>query len=227
MVELPNLSIVIPIGPHEDHWEYLLDSIDQFIRPGEVILSVTKDDTDRFAGLNKVYPIKVVSSDVGRATQLNRGAQSVSREYLWCLHADSRLDFKAVREVSYYLQCKTRALICFSLHFYDQRDLNMRPQELGVDFRTRVLKMPFGDQGFLMTKEIYQELGGFREGLEYGEDHDFVWRWRIRGYRVGLAMASLGTSARKYRKGKWGVTIRYLMLSFVQAFPHFIKMLTR
>lgn len=45
---------------------------------------------------------------------------------------------------------------------------------IGANVRSKVFGLPFGDQGFLIRKEVFTNLGGYPVDCYYGEDHLFV-----------------------------------------------------
>jgi GT2 family glycosyltransferase len=66
----------------------------------------------------------------------------------------------------------------------------------GVQLRTRLLGMPYGDQALFVRREIFDALGGFRP-LEIMEDTDFVRRLRKHG-RITIVRDFVTTSDRRW-----------------------------
>ena len=54
-------------------------------------------------------------------------------------------------------------------------DLEFRILELAVAFRSQFLQRPYGDQGLLIHKDLYQQSGGF-SSLKIMEDLDLITR---------------------------------------------------
>ncbi|MEL7430749.1 MAG: glycosyl transferase family 2, partial [Pseudomonadota bacterium] len=116
-------------------------------------------------------------------------------------------------------------LFFFDLKFLADGPRAMTWNERAVKWRSDFLKIPFGDQGFLIRRQVFEDLGGYPEDLAYGEDHVFVWRVRQGGFSVEGVGAGLFTSARKYRKGGWlKVTVLHVWLTVKQAVPQWIKL---
>ena len=63
--------------------------------------------------------------------------------------------------------------------------------------RGSLLKLPYGDQGLLISRNFYDALGGYRE-MALMEDVDLV--RRIGAGRLTLLRAEAVTSADKYRR---------------------------
>jgi rSAM/selenodomain-associated transferase 1 len=75
--------------------------------------------------------------------------------------------------------------------------------EIGCWIRSRLLGLPFGDQGFCLSRIHFERIGGFPEDVAYGEDHVFVWRAKQNGIALKAIKAILKTSARRYRDQGW------------------------
>jgi rSAM/selenodomain-associated transferase 1 len=87
------------------------------------------------------------------------------------------------------------------------------------------LRLPFGDQGFCLSNEQFCRLGGFNESLQYGEDHDLIWRAHRAGISVKRVPAPIATSARKYRREGWlRTTGLHLWRTINQAAPQFLRL---
>src|SRR5690606_9384341 len=96
----------------------------------------------------------------------------------------------------------------------------------GVVFRSRVLGLPFGDQGLCLRREVFFELGGFNEDARYGEDHLLVWKAHQQDVPILPVKAKLQTSARRYRSEGWlPPTAKHVALTAVQATPEIFRIL--
>jgi hypothetical protein len=154
----------------------------------------------------------------GRAIQLNAGACAADRAWLWFLHADSRLAAATLPALVVAATRAPDALGYFDLRFAADGPPAVRLNELGAFVRSRVLGLPFGDQGFFLAADTFERLGGFDPRLTCGEDHALVWTARRAGVAVAPARAPLYTSARKYADGGWlATTARHLRLTAAQA----------
>lgn len=195
MPSLADLSIVMPLAAGELAWRALWSELDAHGVAAERIVSAVDGDLQALP-----EAAVVVRGPAGRARQQNAGAARAGRRWLWFLHADSRLapdTLAAIERIPEH-----DLLGYFDLRFHDGGPL-MRLTALGADLRSRWLGMPFGDQGLLLPRGLFDALGGFDERLGSGEDHALVWaarRARVPLHRIG---APLHTSARKYRQHGW------------------------
>ncbi|MGL5035915.1 MAG: TIGR04283 family arsenosugar biosynthesis glycosyltransferase, partial [Microcystaceae cyanobacterium] len=80
----------------------------------------------------------------------------------------------------------------------DTESLIFRFLEYFVNGRSRLLGLPYGDQGFFIKAEKFWQLGGFKN-LPIMEDYEFVQRVKQEG-KIGIANSSVKTSARRWQK---------------------------
>lgn len=222
------LSVVIPVGPGDLAWADLIPHLIPRCPAGtEIVLSATEEEPGSLAPLIAAAPalsIRWISGPVGRGRQLNRGAQSAGGHYLWFLHADSRLDDEAIPVLLRRLRESEGTLWYFDLRFLNDGPQLMALTELGVWVRSRMLGLPFGDQGLALARSLYDALGGFPERAEYGEDHLFVWTARHASVPVRPVGLPLLTSARKFARYGWlRTTLRHLQLTWRQAAPEVFR----
>lgn len=208
MPTLQQLSIIIPFAPDDMAWKALLQDLTGLPDSMEIILVAASEKTKLDAqGFPHTGNIKIISAAMGRAFQMNAGAKAARNPCLWFLHADSRLDANCVKAVDAFDYTKNR-LGYFGLRFRNDGPRRMGINAFGAWFRSRLLKIPFGDQGFIISKSCFEMLGRYREDLKSGEDHAFVWAARKKGVSLKPLDARIETSARKYAQHGWGKTTR-------------------
>jgi hypothetical protein len=212
------LAIVVPVGPGDPAWRQLSRDL-AACAAGIPVIAVACDDVDR-AALSREWPAcRVVMAGRGRARQLNAGARAADTEWLWFLHADSRIDPPAVAALAGAVSRGRDALHWFRLGFEADPAHPVRVNALGAWIRSRWLGLPFGDQGFLLRRRTFLRLGGFDERIDRGEDHAFVWRARRAGLPLVEVPARILTSARRYQERGWlRTTVGHLGLTAMQAF---------
>jgi GT2 family glycosyltransferase len=177
---MTNLSVIIPLGPHETAWKELLPDLTKLPNGTEVILP----------------------NNNGRAQQMNTAAMKAKHEFLWFVHADSRFTVKTIPALLNSIKKAPNALHYFNLQF-DDKMLRLKLNILGVWLRSHLLGMPFGDQDFCIAKKLFSKIGGYPEDVAYGEDHLFVWRAKQDGIKLHCTGATLLTSAREYKEQGW------------------------
>ena len=196
-------SIIIPVL-HEG--EGLLSLIDDLhtLRPEiphEIIVVDGGPGSDTLEALGERKDIIALVSPPGRARQMNKGAGMARGKVLLFLHADTVLSDGWVREVHTLIdrigtgdKPDTAAAFRFAL---DDEGIKPRLLEAAVAFRCAVFKLPYGDQGLLISRRRYDALGGFKP-LKIMEDVDLV-RRIPRRERLMLRTKAM-TSAARYRR---------------------------
>ena len=214
------LSIVIPAGPGDRDWAALLDDLP------------LGDDIERVLVLAEGDALpgtppstRALTAPAGRARQINAGLAAAHGGTVWVLHADSRVDSEtlaAARQAAAgFARGDAPALCWFDLAFHDG-PAAMAINAFGANLRSRWFDMPFGDQGFLAPRTLFESLGGFDPSVGRGEDHAFVHAVRRAGLPLRRLRGRVATSARRYvDHGWWRTTREHLVLTCQQrrAFP--------
>ena len=211
MSVLKNISIIIPLAPGEKAYLALLRDLEVFPSETEIILVTTEPLAP---GSTNIHVLK---TEKGRARQLNFGAHHASKDYLWFLHADSRVSKKSILALETSLPSASHSLFYFNLTFYDG-PIWMILNTLGVWIKSHFFGIPFGDQGFFIQKSLFERVGEFNKKIVSGEDHAFVWKTKKAGIKLKCTGAVIKTSARKYKYQGWAkTTLHHLFLTFKQA----------
>lgn len=237
--QAPLLSVIIPLAPVETAWCGLAADLAHLPVGSEVILACPFPPKGRLGITENLdgrrFRLVWVQTARGRALQLNAGARAARGQYLWFLHADSRLAPHRIqaRQAADGIQALLTALreAPAALHYFDLKFLDDGPRlmpvnALGAYVRSHALGMPFGDQGLCLARSAFERLGGFDTRVPYGEDHVFVWKAGRHGIELRCTGAPVYTSARKYRQNGWGpTTLKHLLLTYRQAVPELLTSL--
>lgn len=218
---MKNISIIIPLGPDEDQVGQLLDDLSALPEETEIII-VSCGDKQK---TTFEHHVRLITSAQGRAIQQNMGAKAAKHDFLWFLHADSRVTAQVFAALEDSVQKAPNALHYFHLKFKDDGPGGMWLNEWGARFRSQILGIPFGDQAFCLSRDNFTKIGGFPEDAPYGEDHLLVWHWRQAGLKLRCTGVALETSARKYSQHGWGaLMVKYQWLWMRQALPEIVRL---
>jgi len=194
--QIPQLAVIIPVLDRSRDLEATLASLPQV---GEVIVvdGGSSDGSDQVAAR---HGAAVLATAPSRGGQLRAGAERAVSDWLLFLHADTRLDAAAWAAIERSIAegDATRAAT-FRLAF-DDPAWQARLLEFSVRVRVALLGLPYGDQGMLIHRSLYRQIGGYGD-LPLMEDVDLVRRLgRARLTRLdGIAT----TSARRWRSRGW------------------------
>jgi len=140
---------------------------------------------------------KVLMIPYGRGTQLNAAALEATGEILAFLHADTRLPDGFGEEIVQVLRNPDMLACAF--------ELGIRGQGAGVrvvarlaNLRSRLLRLPYGDQVLCMKKRDFLEMGGY-VNWPILEDLELVLRLRRRG-DIHILPRKVWTSARRWNR---------------------------
>lgn len=152
------LCAVIPTLNSEKTLEPLLAQLSGYV--DRIVIADGGSTADTLAIAVK-YDARIAMGYKGRGHQLARGA-SWSGEAKWLLfvHADSRLPDDWQKGVQTHIAKHPNAAGYFAFGA-DAPGLRARAMEFWVSLRTFWLKWPYGDQGLLISREMYDALGGY------------------------------------------------------------------
>jgi len=194
---LDALDVIIPVL---NGGETLANTL-QGLPPVHEVIVVDGGSTDDSVALAAAHGARILHSPPARGGQLALGAEASGAPWRLFLHADTRLDDAAWTALADYLARPdaASAAAVFRLKL-DDPAWQARWLEFGVRLRVALLALPYGDQGLLIHRHLYTEVGGFA-ALPLMEDVDLVRRLGRRRLHL-LAGASL-TSAERWRRRGW------------------------
>ena len=142
---------------------------------------------------------RVVQVARGRGVQLAAACEAAKGPWLLALHADTRLEPGWETPARRHMAGEPERAGWFSFAL-DDAGLTARLWQAGVGARSR-LGLPYGDQGLLISRTLYEAVGGYRP-LPLMEDVDLV--RRLGRARLRPLTARAVTSAARYRReGYW------------------------
>lgn len=138
-----------------------------------------------------------LASSPGRARQMNAGAVKARGHILLFLHADTLLpkDYCSAATDAFRHPEVAAAAFRFALA---ESFLGGKLVEWSANLRSRWFQMPYGDQGLMIRRALFEELGGFPD-LPILEDYEMVRRVRKVGRVRTLAQPAV-TSGRRWRR---------------------------
>ncbi len=143
----------------------------------------------------------IQSAGGGRGPQLIAGAAAAKGRWLLFLHADTVLEAGWEREAEAHInKIQTGAAPQKAAAFrFALNDTGAAPRiwESVVGLRCAALRLPYGDQGLLISRVLYDELGGF-SAIPLMEDVEFV--RRLGRNRMSILRSRAMTSPERYKR---------------------------
>jgi rSAM/selenodomain-associated transferase 2 len=192
------LSVVIPVL---NAAETIGGTVTQWLASDVVdeVVVIDGGSADATFDAAELAGARVFPAPPGRGRQLAAGADAAAGDWLLFMHADTRLGpgwETVVRRFTSKPENLFRAGY-FRFALDDPAPATRRLERI-VEWRCRLLGLPYGDQGLLIAADFYERLGGYPP-LPLMEDVALV--RRIPNHRLQGLPADAVTSARRYREG--------------------------
>ena len=193
-IVIPTLNAMEVIGP-------TLGSIAPGLQAGLIKELVISDggSSDAVAEVAEELGAALVAGPAGRGGQLRRGAEAASGDWLLFLHADTRLPAGWIEAVGRHIETQPQKAAVFRLR-YDEPGLGPSVVAGWGNLRTRLFAQPYGDQGLLISRRLYDAVGGFPD-QPLMEDVEIV--RKIGRARLTLLDLAVETSFTRYAKDGW------------------------
>ncbi len=193
------LSVIIPTYNEETN---ITKRLSEIISPEIEIIVVDGGSTDQTIEKVKVFSanhphIKCIQTAKGRAIQMNSGAKLAIGKTLVFLHADTVLPLNSIHILKKNIQ--EGVIAGAFLHKLAGDHFFLRYLEWYGKFKSKYLKIPFGDQVIFLLKSYFIEIGGFREDYPIFEDIELVLKIR-KNTKFKILDGYVFTSARRYEK---------------------------
>ena len=205
------ISIIIPILNEVDAIHRLLlhieNSISNKIDSEIIIVDAGSTDGSQMEVLKHPKTI-LISSEKGRAIQMNAGSKIATGSFLYFLHCDSFppkfFDLLILEQIQ-----KGNLAGCFRMKF----DYT-HPVLLVAQWFTKVnhISCRGGDQSLYISQKLFIEIGGYDEKYSIYEDNEICKRL-YKGKQFKVIPNYLITSARRYREnGVWQLQYHFAVI---------------
>ena len=173
------ISVILPTDNAERLLPRCFDSLIAGAVRGVVREVIVSDagSTDATLLIADAAGAHVIHSRKNRGAQMADAAASAKSDWLLFLHPQTALetgwDVEAESFISQAMMERPRAAVFrFALEDFGGE---ARRAEAKANLRTVLFALPYGDQGLLIPKRLYQKLGGYRALIDM-EDADLVRR---------------------------------------------------
>ncbi len=203
-----NLSVIVPVLNEEITVEATLQAL-VALAPYEIII-VDGGSRDRTREICRRFAVEVLSSERGRARQMNFGARRASGDVLLFLHADTRLPESALRDIDAALSDPRYLGGRFDVELPGAHWMFKMIAAL-INYRSRATKIGTGDQALFVRRDIFDLIGGYPD-IPLMEDIVFCRALKGMG-NIACLRSRVVTSARRWeRDGVWRTILRMWML---------------
>jgi rSAM/selenodomain-associated transferase 2 len=190
-----HISIIIPAFNEADNIAKTLTSIGP--SDNREVIVVDGGSHDSTVSLARSLGARVVNSSPPKARQMNRGAAIATGDVLLFLHADTLLPEKFDEHILESLNRPSTVAGAFELSV-DSPIPALRLIESLANWRSRRLRLPYGDQAIFVQRKLFHQVGGFPH-IPIMEDFELIRCLRKKGEIVTLPV-SVSTSPRRWEK---------------------------
>lgn len=189
------ISVIIPTLNAQADISACLAALMEGLDSGLIAELVISDggSTDDTTVLGEAWGGETITGPPSRGGQLSRGCAAAGGMWYLVLHADTVLEPGWSGAVAAHLAQNNAGY--FNLRF----DRGGRFVSGWANLRARLFGLPYGDQGLLIRRDLYDKVGGYPDQLLM---EDVAIARALRGQLVRLDAVAV-TSAAKYREQGW------------------------
>jgi rSAM/selenodomain-associated transferase 2 len=192
------ISVVIPVLNGQSTLAGCAAALMEGVEAGlirELIVSDGGSDDETLRIAEQIGAVWM-TGQASRGGQLKRGCAAAKGTWLLCLHVDTQLQAGWSVEVAEHL-ARTEAGY-FNLRFATG-GMPAKIVAAWANLRSRVFGLPYGDQGLLISRDLYDQVGGFEDVPLF---EDVAMARALKG-RLRTLDAIAVTSAQKYERSGW------------------------
>jgi len=194
-----NFSVIIPVLHETNKINSLIEHLHALEggRNSEVIIvdgSPTKDT------INAINDEKIISisSEKGRAKQMNAGASIARGEILIFLHADTKLPEDAFQKIRGVLEEGRYVGGAFYLRIDSDRVIFKLISHI-TSFLSRLTRIPYGDQTIFIKKDYFNRIGRYGD-IPVMEDAELMRKIKRERKKICIIRDNVKTSPRRWEE---------------------------
>jgi rSAM/selenodomain-associated transferase 2 len=194
------ISVIIPSLNEEITIGKCIESLRRESGYIEVIVADGGSVDGTLEVIGNLNDVVLIESPKGRGLQMNQGAGAATGNIYLFLHADTLLEQGWSSEIMTALEDSVVAGGAFTLAI-DSPEWQYRLIELMVRARSALWKLPYGDQGIFVRRDVFEKIGRYKN-IPLMEDVDLIERIKREG-RISILHRKAVTSHRRWKKEGW------------------------
>ncbi len=208
-----DISVIVPVLDEQEYINSHIGHIREQDFQGSLEIIVVDGGPDgRTLEVIEDSDTVKITSDKGRGRQLNAGVVVARGRILLFLHADTQLPTGGLLKISDVLEDDQYVGGAFDLGI-DSKRLFLKFIAARARIRSRMTRIPYGDQAIFIRKSYFEQIGGFKE-FPLMEDIDLMQRIKRDGAKIFILKDRVSTSARRWEaEGVLYTTVRNQFLA--------------
>lgn len=198
------VTIVIPTYNEKKNIDKIQNELKKLKGDFKVIFS---DGFSQDGSYEKIYFPKIQEAKY-RSNQMNAAANYIYTDYIWFVHADSKLDENSIKAIE---ESQLEAG-CFSIKFGSQEIL-MKLEEAASNLRVDIRKIAFGDQGIFIKSTLFRKIGGYKK-IPLMEDYQLSMDLKNFGIKIKRLTLPIYTSPVRFKKN--GIIKNIIKMQYLQ-----------
>jgi rSAM/selenodomain-associated transferase 2 len=197
---MPVISIIVPVYKETNTIANLVSNIKNLkdINIAECIVIDGEKDGNTINQIKDSFFITKLSNIKGRAAQMNLGASIAKGNILLFLHADTKLPHNSLSLITETLTDKTISAGAFDLAFSSTK-LKYKLLAKLASLRSRLTRIPFGDQAIFINKATFEKVNGFAD-IPLLEDIELMKKLRSNNQLIKIINTPVHTSIRRWEE---------------------------
>jgi rSAM/selenodomain-associated transferase 2 len=192
-------SIIVPVFHEGERVNDLIDHLNHLDskKNVEIIVVDGAQEKDTLSVIHSNHVVKIFS-EKGRAKQMNAGASAARGEILIFLHADTELSFQGLKKINSFIGQRKYVGGAFDLGIKSDKFIFKVIGTLS-SLRSRLNRIPFGDQAIFIRREYFNQIGGYKE-IPLMEDVELMRSIKKSGDKISIFYDRVMTSPRRWEK---------------------------
>ncbi len=212
------ISIVTPLLNEKNYVKPFLESLKPLDGDFELILVDGGSSDGTIQEIEKnlhEFPkkVKLLKSERGRATQMNKGAEEATGNILLFLHVDSYISDDSILLIEKNILDRKIVGGAF-IHKFSNEDVFLRFLNVFGYLRSNMTKIFFGDYGIFLRKDIFWKIGGY-DNILFLEDVEICRKARRYGKLIQIRRNIITSPRRFIKEGKLKLTIVFILANIM------------
>jgi len=194
-----DISVIIPVFHEQAVINETLESLlaGRFEGAWEIIVVDGDSERTTLKALRDDRVLKAVS-EKGRGKQMNQGALLAGGEIVLFLHADTEIPPDGLARICSAMRQSRYVGGSFDLGIRSHKR-RFRLVERVASLRSRITRIPYGDQAIFLRREYFLSIGGFSD-IPVMEDVELMRRIKHSGGKICILDERALTSARRWEQ---------------------------